>query len=170
MFLGIRKDEGKLSRPFPTGIIFLMTTEELVEEITSRNPQKVWRSACKIISEGQDRSRISPLIEHLPAIVEKTKGLKLGGAFAPNQRFVDFAIRTIEFHRDSSDCTCELFTEHGVDPKKEVEKDNVLINETERIDDRWITYYLLNCKKCEQKFKVEEGESHYRWWSWDKAP
>jgi len=135
-------------------------------EITSRDTHKVWRSACEIISLGQRRENILPLVGHLPEIIEKTKGLEMGGAFAPNQRFVDFAIRTIEFHRDSSACPCVLYTEHGVDPNKEVEKGNIEITETELIDEKWVENYLAECNKCGRRFEIIERESHYRWWGW----
>ncbi len=146
-----------------------MTTTEIIENITSRDTHQVWLSACKIISLGQNREKILPLIEYLPEIIEKTKDLKMGGVFAPNQRFVDFAIRTIEFHRDSQSCSCTLFTEHGVDPHQEVEKGTIEITETVCIQGNWVDYYLANCRKCPQKFKIIERESHYMWWAWEKS-
>lgn len=146
-----------------------MTTAEIIENITSRDTHRVWSSACEIISLGQGREKILPLIEYLPDIIEKTKGLKMGGIFAPNQRFVDFAIRTIEFHRDSQSCSCTLFTEHGVDPHKEVEKGNIESSETVYEQGNWVDYYLANCRKCGQKFKIIERESHYMWWAWEKV-
>ncbi len=145
-----------------------MKTTEIIEHITSRDTHKVWLSACKIISLGQNQEKILPLIEHLPQIIKQTKGLKMGGIFAPNQRFIDFAIRTIEFHRDNKSCSCTLFTEHGVDPHKEVEKGNIEVTETVYEQEPWVDYYLANCRKCSQKFKIIERESHYMWWAWEK--
>ena len=146
-----------------------MTTAEIIENITSRDTHKVWLVVCEIIRLGQNREQILPLIEYLPEIIEKTKGLEMGGIFAPNQRFVDFAIRTIEFHRDSQNCPCTLFAEHGVDPHKEVEKGNIEITETVYEQEPWVDYYLANCRKCLQKFKIIERESHYMWWAWGKV-
>lgn len=146
-----------------------MTTAEIIENITSRDTHKVWLSACEIISLGQNREKIPPLIEHLPEIIEKTKGLEMGGLFAPNQRFVDFAIRTIEFHRDRQNCPCELFTGHGVDPHREVEKGNIEIIETVHEQGSLVDYYLANCLKCLQKFKIIEWEYHYTWWGWERV-
>ena len=86
-----------------------MNTLQLIADITSRDTHKVWSSSCEIISLGQDERSIQPLIEYLPLIKKKAKNLAMGGTFAPNQRFVDFAIRTIEFHRDSIECSCTLY-------------------------------------------------------------
>ena len=35
----------------------------------------------------------------------------MGGMFAPNQRFIDFAVKTIEFHKEDKECSCALFAE-----------------------------------------------------------
>jgi hypothetical protein len=86
-----------------------MTTEEIVKYMTSRDTHKVWESACEIINAGQNRTLVAPLIRYLPEIKSCTAGLDMGGAFAPNQRFIDFAITTIEFHKDNESCPCALF-------------------------------------------------------------
>ena len=122
-----------------------------------------------------------PLVEYLPQIKEKTIGLNMGGAFAPNQRYIDFAIKTIEFHKENKECSCALFVEkykltndvvsreiqyECFNPQKEVEKENVEIVEKIVIPEKWITDYVVKCLKCGQKFKVEEREYHYTWWNW----
>ncbi len=93
----------------------------------------------------------------------------MGGAFAPNKRFVDFAIRTIEFHRDSDECPCCLYLEHGVDPNQEVKKKMITITDTVRIEDKWVDFYLAECARCRKEFKILERESHYMWWDWQEA-
>jgi len=143
-----------------------MDIETIIAEITSRDTHKVWRSSCEIISLGQEPSKIKPMIEFLPLIKEKSSGLDMGGAFAPNQRFIDFAIRTIEFHRDNDDCPCKLYAEHGLNPKKEVDKGYIVINDITKIDGNWIDYYIAECTRCGQKFKILESEGHYMWWEW----
>ncbi len=80
---------------------------KIIAGITSGDSQNVWFASCEIISLGQDAEKIKPLIAYLPLIKEKTKGVEMGGLYAPNQRFVNFAIRTIEFHRDSIACPCK---------------------------------------------------------------
>jgi len=48
-----------------------MTTEEIIENITSRDTNKVGKSACEIIDIGQDHDKIVPLLKFLPLIKEK---------------------------------------------------------------------------------------------------
>ena len=158
-----------------------MTTQEIIKKITSLDTHKVWESAGEIIKLGQDRSKIEPLIEHLPEIKDATANLDMGGAFAPNQRFIDFAITTIEFHKDRKDCPCALYTEkykltndvykrelqyESFNPNKEAEKGNIKIEDTTLIDNNWIDYYMVECTKCHTQFKVEEREGHYMFWNW----
>lgn len=148
-----------------------MTTEEIVSDITSRDSTKVWSSSCEIISMAQDRDKIFPLIEYLPEIKKRTMGLTMGGAFAPNQRFIDYAVRIIEFHKNSSACTCALYadTYDGTNPKKEVTKGNIVIEGTSSNDGDWNFFFTVRCVKCRQLFKVEEGWGHYMWWQWTKS-
>ena len=161
-----------------------MITEKIVEYITSQDRQKVWESACAIIDSGQDHRKIEPLIKYLSLISETTINLNMGGGFAPNQRFIDFAIKTIEFHKNREGCSCKLFVEkykltndimnreiqyEGFNPKKEVEKGNVKILDTIHIEEKWVDYYLVECTKCLTKFKVEEREGHYMFWNWIRS-
>lgn len=145
-----------------------MNIQELIADITSRDTHKVWSSSCEIISLGQDAEAIKPLIAYLPLIIRKTKGLAMGGIFAPNQRFVDFAIRTIEFHRDNDECPCTLYEEHGVNPNIQADKGRIKIIGIKRIEEKWVDYYMVICQRCNQEFKVIERESHYMWWEWSK--
>lgn len=107
----------------------------------------------------------------------------MAGAFAPNQRFIDFAVVTIEFYKTVGKCPCALFTEkfkltkdvfkrkiqyEGFNPNKEAEKGNVKILDTVYIDNNWIDYYLVECEKCTAHYKVEEREGHYTFWSWKR--
>jgi hypothetical protein len=158
-----------------------LKTED-VAKITSRDTHMVREASCEIISLGQMRDKITPLIEHLDEIKKETIGLDMGGAFAPNQRFIDFAIKTIEFHKEHSDlCTCALYTAkyktnavspnmefeyESTNPEKEQEKGNIKILQTTLIDGNWIDYYEVECLKCGQRFKVEERMYHYMWWRW----
>lgn len=146
-----------------------MDIQNLIADISSRDTQKVWSAACEIIVMGQDPSKIKPLIPFLSLIKEKTKGLDMGGAFAPNQRFIDFAIKTIEFHRDSQECPCQLYEAHGLDPNKELEKGYIQINSIHKIEDIWVDFYLATCTRCQQPFKILEREGHYMWWEWMKV-
>jgi len=146
-----------------------MTSEEIISDITSRDTQKVWSSSCAIISISQSREQVFPLIAHLQEIKDKTQGLDMGGAIALNQRFIDYAIRIIEFHQHNTACTCELYTDpyESNDPNKEVKKGNITLEDTV-LDRNWIDYYISRCNKCGQRFKTIEREAHFSWWQWTK--
>jgi hypothetical protein len=147
-----------------------MTSEEILKGITSRDASKVWRSSCEIASISQDRQRIIPLIRYLPEIQSKTVGLEMGGAFAPNKRFVDFAIRTLQFHRDSRECPCCLYTHlDSFNPPEEEHKGNIKILYTIREQSGYVDYYKVRCCKCGQPYKVIERDYHYTWWGWTKS-
>ena len=157
--------------------------EEILEKITSQDAHLVWKASCEIISFGQNRDRILPLIEHLEKIITKTAGINFGGAFAPNRRFVDFAIETIKFHKENVECPCALFVKkykltndqtdkeiqyEFINPNEEFEKRNVRISDTVYTEKKWIDYHLVECLRCGQKFKVIERDYHYKWWGWTK--
>lgn len=148
-----------------------MTTEEILQNLLSKDTHRVWLAAGEIISMGQNRERIVPLIPHLREIKKGTAGLSMGGAIVSNQRLVDFALKTIKFHRDSSQCSCHLYPESGGDcifnPMKEEKLGNIKIIETIKLEkSEWIDYYLVECLRCGQRFKVIEREWHFMWWQW----
>jgi hypothetical protein len=158
-----------------------MTKEEVIDYFTSRDEHKIRVSSCEIIHNGQNHEKIKHFIEFLPLILEKTKDLNLGGGFAPNQRFVDFAIKTIEYHKIEKECYCGLYVEkyfitndvvkrelqyECFDPRNEHERGNIEINKTIRMEYGWIDYYEVKCKKCNKKYKVKERDGHYTFWNW----
>jgi hypothetical protein len=144
-----------------------MNNQEIISDITSRDTHKVWRSSCEIIMIGQDSEKIKELIPYLDLIKEKTKGLDMGGGFAPNQRFVDFAIRTIEFHKSPNVCSCNLYLEHSINPEKE--KENGFIEITDKKVGHWEVDYEANCCKCGQIFNINRNDGgHFPWFKWIK--
>lgn len=146
-----------------------MTVKEIINKISSKDSHQIWESSCEIIALGQDREAIKPLFILTDKIDELTKGIELGGAFAPNSRFLSGAVKTLKFHRDSDSCTCALYGLHDcMNPKKEVEKGFLQIDNTIRIEDKWVDYYEASCTRCNQKFKIEEREGHYMWWKWER--
>lgn len=138
-------------------------TKQLIADMTSRDEQKVKSASCEIIQCVQNRGIIVPLIEYLP----KIKNVKLTGGFiAPNQRFVNFAIRIIEFYRDSNNCPCELYKEYDrFDPEIEAGKGNIKIKNI--LSDNCYPEYLTECLKCGANFKISHREYHYTWWEWE---
>lgn len=148
----------------------MLDTKQIIEDITSRDTHRVWIASCGIVKSGQNRNDILPLIKYLLEIKEKTKGLDMGGLLAPNQRFVDMAIKTIEFHRDSKECPCILYTEfESFNPKIETDKGSIKIHEIVMYDEYYPNYYIAEYVKCGSKFKISEREYHYTWWEWEKV-
>lgn len=146
-----------------------MTTKEIMNKISSRDSHQIWESTCEIIALGQDREALNPLLILTDKIHELTKGIELGGAFAPNSRFLTAAVKTLEFHRDSDACTCSLYGLHDcMNPKKEVDNGFLQLDNIVRVEDKWVDYYEASCTRCNQKFKIEEREGHYMWWKWEK--
>lgn len=146
-----------------------MTPREIINKISSKDRHQIWEASCEIIALGQDREAIKHLIGLTDNINDLTKDIKLGGAFAPNERFVTGAIKTLEFHRDSKECTCQLYGTHDcMNPNNEVKKGFLTINNIVRIEEKWVDYYEASCTRCQQKFQIEEREGHYMWWAWKR--
>lgn len=144
-----------------------MVMHEIIEEMMSRDTHKVLRSSCKIIEFGQNSQKIKEIIPFLDEIKEKTKGLVMGGGLAPNQRFVNFAIRIIVFHENSKACSCNLYTEHSIDPEREIH--NGYIEQLKRIAGDWEVNYVVECNKCGQKYNVLRNDGgHMPWFKWTK--
>ncbi len=159
-----------------------MTVEEILSDIISQDTHKVWAASCEIIDSGHNYEKIKSLIRYLPLIKQRTFGLNIGGALAPNQRFIDFAIKIIEFYKDRKECPCSLYIEkyritndiidrelqyESFNPKKEVEKSNIRIIDN-GIDNSKYVYYSVECVKCKTRFNVEERDGHYMFWNWNK--
>ncbi|GAB5523200.1 MAG: hypothetical protein Roseis2KO_10720 [Roseivirga sp.] len=146
-----------------------MTTEEIINKISSKDSHQIWESSCAIIALSQDRVATKPLLYLTDKINDLTKEIKLGGAFASNERFVMGAIKTLEFHRDSKECTCHLYGIHEcMNPKNEVKKGYLSINNVARIKGKRVDHYEASCTRCKQKFRIEDREGHYIWWSWKR--
>jgi len=149
-----------------------MEFNEILKKITSRDSHKIWESSCEIISMSQKLDKINPLIPYIELIKKSTSNIDLGGIFAPNSRFVNYALRILTFHQNNHEkiCSCDLYIDDYEcnDPKNEVEKGNIIIEDTIRIEDKWVDFYVCRCLKCGQKFKTIEREGHYIWWNWTK--
>lgn len=141
----------------------MKSTNELLEEILSGDPQMVWSSSCAIMKLSQDDERIKEFLPYLDEIKAKTADLDMGGALVPNDRFVKKVIKILEHYKTDSGCSCCLLDGNDnpnyyqtIDIKEEVKLK----------DSNWVEYYLVECKKCNQKYKVYEREYHFTWWDW----
>ncbi|MBI3521386.1 MAG: hypothetical protein HY062_18755 [Bacteroidetes bacterium] len=149
-----------------------MTTDQIIQDITSKDISRIRTGACEIISFSQDKTKVLPLKVYRQLIIDKTNGLDMGGAFAPNKRFVDYALEIIDFHASDKGCPCSLYSDYKYEcnnPNRERDKSNISISNVIRIENKWIDYYICKCLKCEQKFQAFEREGHYMWWEWKKV-
>jgi len=150
-----------------------MEFEDVISDLLSRDTHKVWIASNEIIKRSQDYGFIKPFIKKLRVIEKKTKNLDMGGAIAPNKRFVDKTIQIIKFYKKQLGCPCELyhtnetsFVYDGFDPRKENEKSNIRI--LTEIKGDWMFDYTVECLKCGQHYEVMERNGHNTWWKWKK--
>ena len=148
--------------------MFNMDTDKIVEDLTSREVEGVRKSGWYIISNSQKEEIIKPLVPYLGDIYSQTRGLKLGGVFASNTRFAEFSIKIIEHYSKNESCSCTLFPDIGLDLNPEEGSNNVEILETVRIENKWIDFYGVKCRKCGQKYKVFVRDGHWIFYEWKK--
>lgn len=142
-------------------------------DITSKDPQRIWSGACDIVKHGQDPDWIRHFLFRVDAIEEATRGVALGGGIAPNRRFVDYALKTIRFHKEKKGCPCGLYPMTGsdciFDPKKEAKTGYVqLVDTVHEADGRFVDHYVTRCTRCGQLFHVKEEVGHWVSWRWEK--
>jgi len=153
-----------------------MNTEKVIQDLTSKESQRIRESGLVVIQNSQNEKEIEPLIPHLTKIKQATNGLKLGGAFAPNNRFYEFPIEIIEFYKNQKSfwnpkrkCSCCLYLSksyEGFNPEKEAENESIQLNA--KLKGNYTHDYDLQCLKCNQKYYVSERHYHYVWWHWEK--
>lgn len=103
---------------------------------------------------------------------EKVQQGLLGGAVAPNKRFVDLTLKIIEFHKRGTDCPCRLYPLSGEDsiynPKEQAEQGNVSIIETlHGGNSNFAEYsYIAECSRCKRRYKITEKLYHFVCWKW----
>ena len=89
----------------------------------------------------------------------------MGGLLARNDRFVKKVIRILEHYKNEQECSCCLFD--GDDNPTDYE--TIDIKEEVRVkDNNCLDHYVVEFKKCKQKFNVYEREYHFSWWDWQK--
>ena len=140
--------------------------DELLADLLSRDPARVWASACAVI-QSPDPAALSELAPHLPQIERRTVDLELGGAFFPNREHVQQAVRVLRAHRDGR-CHCSVYPAYlFYDPEKEAGAGRIRILSHTPPD--WNMTYRCRCAGCGNEYDVEQGESHYSWWQWRPA-
>ncbi|MCP1638428.1 hypothetical protein J2T50_000121 [Streptococcus gallinaceus] len=138
------------------------TNQEILDDLLSKNEHLMWSGACALNSLSQNPNRVKFFIPYL----EKIKSLKLsGGLLLPSQRFIDRAVKLIEFQRDSPElCSCRFLPEEiEFDPEQLEAGGYVRITKRARgLGDT----YLVECLRCHQWYEVVMNEYHALWWKW----
>ena len=145
---------------------FPCTTMTLLADLTSKNPERIWASACAIRTL-RDLDELRFLAQHLAEIAASVRDVKLGGALRPNASHVNFALRKLRYVQSASGCLCALYPEDDLfDPNQEHAAGHVVIHTIRYIDNKWVDYYDCECCICGKHYRVEEREYHYTWWAW----
>lgn len=131
-----------------------MSKEEVLENFLSGDARKVLNACHAVIhSVVTDREMIESLVPHLSRIKEATKQLNYGGGFAPNQRFVDKALKVIDNSRREK-CLCEYsFDKYGQRAEFFVQRGFVLLWEK---TEGFVNTGEIECSRCHQRYIVEE--------------
>jgi hypothetical protein len=145
-----------------------METAQIVKDLTSREVDGVRRSGWYVISHSQKEEVIQPLVPYLSEIFSKTRGLSLGGGFAPNNRFAEYSVKIIAHYSKDESCSCTLFPEIGLDLNPEADFNNVEIIETVKIENQWVDFHHVRCRKCGQTYQVFERDGHWLFYEWKK--
>lgn len=149
----------------------MTNVKDIVEDMTSRDVDKIRKSGLEIINNSQNEELIALLIPYRDLIFNSTRNLDLGGAFATNNRFYEFPIEIIDYHKElnpktNNRCTCDLYfkTYFDFDPNREALNPSIELF-AQGIGD-YTHVYGLECRKCTKRFHVSERHYHYVWYQW----
>ena len=110
------------------------------------------------------------LASHLDEIREATRDVNLGGILRPNSTHVSFALRKLEFVRNSDACLCALYEMDDLyDPETEQNSGHIRILGTTLADDGYVDCHECECTTCGTVFRVQARQYHYTWWIWTRA-
>lgn len=86
-----------------------MSVEEMIEDLLSKDPYRIWSVSSNIGKWSQDREKIEPFLPYYRAIKRAVSGIELGGMFAPNQRFIDKMFAILDHYKCGKGCACHLY-------------------------------------------------------------
>ena len=143
------------------------SSKDIVKDMLSRDADKIWSASCAICSLSQNHDKIMELIPYKEEMYYATRNTELGGALAPNHRFLKKAFEVMEVHKEGKGCPCSLLGE-DFNPKHLLEDGYFeLMDVVYFSNSSYIDYYIIRCNRCKKLYKVEERESHYTWWNWE---
>lgn len=143
---------------------------EIVEDMLSKDANRIWVGSCAICSLSQNRTRIKELIPYRTRFETAACGIDLGGMLAPNSRFLDKALEIIEFHKSSKECPCVLRMDTDFFNPKHLQEDGYIeiLDKVYYKDSNYVDYYMVRCIDCNAKYKVYEEVGHMACWRWIK--
>mgnify|MGYP001552114095 CR=1 FL=1 len=138
----------------------------LLDDLLSKAPTRIWSASCAIRTL-RDSALLAELATHIEQIRTSTQGIDLGGALRPNSSHLNFALRKLEWAQNSEGCLCGLYPLDDLyDPNQEAKAGNIQILSTHYLENGYLDFYETECALCNTRFRVEEQDYHYTWWSW----
>lgn len=138
----------------------------LLDDLLSKDPTRIW-SVSSAIRTLRDSALLAELATHIEQIRTSTQGIDLGGALRPNSSHLNFALRKLEWVRNSEGCLCGLYAlDDMYDPPREAEAGNITILSTQYMEGGNVDFYNAKCNVCGTLFRIWEQDYHYPWWSW----
>ena len=149
----------------------MMDANAVLQGFFSADAERIRGAAFEVLYVKHDAVKLVPLLPYADNIVEATSKIELGGVFIPNHLHVDEAVAVLRFYaQETVPCSCKLFLSQYEwhSPEHEVELGAISILSIQRIQEKWVDYYHCICIRCQQEFKVSEGEGHCLWWHWQR--
>ena len=147
----------------------MMDANTVLQGFLSADAARIRGAAFDVLYAKHDAAKLSPLLPYADNIVEATRTIELGGVLIPNRIHVNEAVAVLRFYaQENVACSCQLFLSQyeWYSPEHEVELGAISILDTQKIQGKWVDYYHCQCTRCQQEFKVSEGEGHGLWWHW----
>lgn len=138
--------------------------------MVSGDKAQIYTASWEVVNNMFNQKVMHALYPYVSEIVSRTQNIELGGLLVFNKVAYDLAIEIIKFHNTTDACPCYFYTNSRnpfFNPEKEQDKNNVTIIEQVILKKEYYTSYHVQCNFCDSKFKVIDGESHYRWWKWE---
>ena len=147
----------------------MMDANAVLQGFLSVDAARIRGAAFAVLYAKHDAAKLVPLLPYADNIVEATRSIEFGGVFIPNRLHVNEAVAVLRFYaQESVPCSCQLFLSQyeWYSPEHEVKLGAISILGTQKIQEKWVDYYHCQCTRCQQEFKVSEGEGHCLWWHW----
>ena len=149
----------------------MMDANAVLQGFLSVDAARIRGAAFAVLYAKHDAAKLAPLLPYADNIVEATRTIELGGVFIPNRLHVKEAVAVLRFYAQNFvPCSCQLFLSQyeWYSPEHEVALGAISILGIQKIQEKWVDYYHCQCTRCQQEFRVSEGEGHCLWWHWQR--